>query len=99
LSLEIVKFLIQRKVEINPRNQNGETPLEVASACDHDEIVVWLEDRGATMRPETTQDANTRKQIDSKTEKAARAFEAEEMLGLIRHSTKKKWSIIAMMPG
>lgn len=83
-SLNLVKYLLQKKVDINARNDNNETPLEVASKVGNDVIANWLEDRGGVMRPETKDEMMTRKQIDMKSEKAIRAFEAEELLNLER---------------
>jgi len=83
-SMDLMKLLLERNVDINCRNKNGETPLEIASANGHDHLVGWMEDRGATMRPETQEEATTRMQVDAKTEAASRAFEAEEELNLQR---------------
>jgi ankyrin repeat protein len=81
-SLPLVKYLLQKKVDINARNDKNETPLEVASKIGNDVIANWLEDRGGVMRPETKDEMMTRKQIDMKSEKAIRAFEAEELLNI-----------------
>jgi ankyrin repeat protein len=84
-SLPLVKYLVlSKKVDLNARNKDGETPFEVASKLGHEGIANWLEDRGAIMRPETKEEKATRRQIDTKSEKAFRAFEAEELLSLER---------------
>jgi ankyrin repeat protein len=82
-NLDLVKYLIENKIDINARNGTGETPLETASANGHDELVEWLEDRGATMRIESTSEAATRQQVDIKAEHAMRAFESEEEANFI----------------
>jgi ankyrin repeat protein len=83
-SLDLVKFLLTRKVEINARNKSGETALGVAMQAGFDHLVSWLRDRGATNKAESREEASTREKVDNKTETAARAFEAEEMLNLQR---------------
>ena len=94
-SMDLVKLLLERNLDINCRNKKGETPLDIASVNGHDHLVEWMEDRGASMVPETPTEASTRAKVEAKTEQAARAFEAEEELNLQReladeHSKTKK---------
>jgi ankyrin repeat protein len=89
-SMDLVKFLLEKNMDINCRNKKGETPLDIASASGHDHLVEWMEDRGATMRPESRDEAATRSQVEAKTESAARAFEAEEELNLQREIAEEQ---------
>lgn len=78
-SMDMSKFLLDgARVDINARNQGMETPLIIAMKCGHDNLVGWLQERGATMKSESREEAEMRHQIDTKAEAAARAFESEE---------------------
>jgi ankyrin repeat protein len=78
--LATVKKLMEHRMDINCRTKKGATPTEVSSASDHEELVSWLEDHGGHMRPELEGQAELRVQIESATELAARAWEAEEQV-------------------
>jgi len=78
-SMDMTKFLLdEARVDINARNQGMETPLIIAMKCGHDNLVGWLQERGATIKSESREESEMRHQIDSKAEAAARAFETEE---------------------
>jgi ankyrin repeat protein len=77
-SMDLTKFLLDARVDINARNQGMETPLMVAMKCGHDNLVGWMQERGATTKAESREESEMRHQIDTKAEAAARAFESEE---------------------
>jgi ankyrin repeat protein len=46
-NLKVVKFLIDKGADINAKDEDGETPLSLASAISHPEIIQYLKAHGA----------------------------------------------------